>query len=213
MILSDVWRDIGQEIGVYAGTRLDRVPSTPGVYAWFYPLRLTTHDVADLVDEVHKVLFFDPQTRGLPGRTSDFDFIWRRLHVEITETPKRWHTSSGRKEIVWQSIRDNPISLQALRRALLKSSILLPPLYVGKASNLYVRCWQHINGADGNTFHNRYHAFASDKSLTCRNVEDLLFACIQTHSEDQVLGVDGAEMAELIEDVLKALSCPPFGLR
>jgi hypothetical protein len=212
MPIADVWRDIGREIEVYTGTRLQRVPAVEGVYAWFYPLLLTTYDLASLVKEVHQVMFFDPAVQGLPNRTVQMPFYWRNLDVSVREQPKHWGGFGGGKAQAWANICDNPDAFDSFRRSLLKASILLPPLYVGKATNLYVRCTQHVNGGDGNTFHNRYERFAARANLTAKQVRQLVFACIRTDTLPVAEGPQGV-VAELLEDILKTLSRPSFGLK
>lgn len=212
MALSDVWRDPGRQINVYTGTRFERVPAVPGVYAWFYPLRLTHFELRPLIEEVQKVLFFDAATNDFAERNTELSFVWRRIKLGIKELPEPWAPFGGYLGEAWEKVTADDAAFSAFRQALMKASIFLPPLYVGTASNLYVRCWQHINGARGNTFHDRYETFAAQQNLTAPLVRDLLFACIPIDAEALEI-VSGGTTAELVEGVLKVLSRPPFGLR
>ena len=47
MALNDVWRNLDREIGVVYRGRFENVPHEPGVYAWFYPLKITTDDIEE----------------------------------------------------------------------------------------------------------------------------------------------------------------------
>jgi len=212
MALNDVWRDIGQKVAVYSGNRLNQVPAKAGVYAWFYPLRLSTFDLGPLVDEVHKVLLFEPKSNGSLNRHTVVSLPWKQYLIGLRAQPRSWRDLVGRKAEAWAAICDDPEAFDHFRKILLTASILLPPLYVGKTDNLFSRCSQHVNGNDKNTFNRRYEVYAQSAGLTYKSVDDLLFACIETPQENHGRG-DPFGMAEIVEDVLKNLCAPPFGLR
>ena len=96
---------------------------------------------------------------------------------------------------------------------LLVSSILMPPLYIGKTKNLRQRCIQHQNlSCEQNSFSKRFYDYAQENSLGSKSVKDLIFVCIKTdeiNSNSDQVGKDYFE--ELIEEVLKISAKPVFG--
>ena len=95
----------------------------------------------------------------------------------------------------------------------MEASLLMPPLYVGKADNLRVRYTQHVEGAgpEANVFHTRFTTFARSVGLPL-TVSDLLFVCIRT-DPDTDRALRDANVNELLEHILMQLCQPPFSMR
>jgi hypothetical protein len=107
----------------------------------------------------------------------------------------------------WQSITSDQAMFEAFRHSLLKSSLLMPPLYVGKTHDLRTRCGQHLAGSAGNDFHKRFETFAAERSLPAREVTDLILVTISTALES----VDPPPpMEDVLEAALKAIAAPPY---
>ncbi|MBE7483609.1 MAG: hypothetical protein HS104_26975 [Polyangiaceae bacterium] len=209
-MLNDVWRNISSEIGIFWKGRFDRVPPHPGVYAWFYPLRVTTRDLGDFLTEVSQIFAFDAAARGTPAAEVEAAFTWRSigLHVRVLhkDGPVPKNVSAQ-----WEQIVSNDARFDQLRRMVLRGSILMPPLYVGKTHNLLTRCGQHLAGSSDNSFHARYVEYARSVGAHAQNVSDLIFACIRTGSSE--VDDDNEEMETVVEEILKRASRPPYGIK
>ena len=106
----------------------------------------------------------------------------------------------------------------AFERALMEASIFLPPLYIGKADNLYNRYYQHINShADisntKNTFGRRFRLFVEGNPDLKVKLRDLLFVCISFEEKTDAKFKEDEELNNLLEQVLMGIICPPFSMK
>jgi hypothetical protein len=202
--LNDVWRTVGDEIGFFTNETFAKVPATPGVYAWFYPLRIVTNDLSSFMNEVDLVLNYDCDTRGVPIRDHPMSFGWQYLQMtgELKTKPIDLTTFQS----IWDDALKIESSFNELRKIIMRSSIFLPPLYVGKTNNLRNRCKQHINGTGGNNFNSRFEEYAKKTNSTAKRVSDLLFVSIKISNEEDIL----SRYEELVEAMLKYLAKPRY---
>jgi hypothetical protein len=89
MRLNDIWRRVDKEIGFYTKETFHKVPSSTGVYAWFYPLRIVTNDPYEFLREVNTILNYDSKLRGKPKGMHAIDFVWRRVSLNIDMSYKK----------------------------------------------------------------------------------------------------------------------------
>lgn len=144
MGLNDIWRNVSKEIGFYTKETFQNVPAVPGVYAWFYPLRILTKDANAFVNEVNAVLNYDSGSRGVPKLQSIFTFKWEQVAVDLEFGNRQFEMQKF--EDLWNVIIDDEKRFELLRQSIMKASIFMPPLYVGKTVNLNTRCGQHVEG-------------------------------------------------------------------
>jgi len=204
--LNDIWRSVNNEIGFYTSETFKDVPNTPGVYAWFYPLRILTKDIYEFINEVNAILDYD----GI--REAEIDFKWEIITQNLEIKSKKINLTPF--EGIWSEIITNgdDTEFNELRKIIMRASILLPPLYIGKTRNLNIRCQQHVNTAGGkNNFRARFEKYAdeaySNKKISKKiEVNDLLFVAIKTKEEDQL----STRTEELVESILKHLSKPKY---
>ena len=217
MSLNDVWRNINQEIGIFWKGRWDEVPAVSGVYAWFYPLRISTYDLTDFLEEVSKVLSFDARSNGPASRSLRARLTWEEIALQL-----RVGSSSPRipqdVAAVWSKVVTDEASFERLRRVVMRGSLLMPPLYVGKTTSLNVRCHQHLAGTAKNDFHKRFEDFAQLVGLRSAEVNDLLFACIRTGSDslpEPGEPVEGQEdpIEGVVEEILKRACRPRYSVK
>lgn len=203
---SDVWRSIGDRLRFYTKETASDIPSEPGIYAWFLPLWIYHDDLSSFINLVNSVYLYDAAEEGTPRATSQLMLNWDSL--QITAEPSFHRQPTAAMSAKWaHALQHRP----AFQTALMEASVLLPPLYVGKADVLAARYSQHVEGGDGNTFHKRFTEHARAKKLPVQ-VSDLLFACILTgREEDDVLRAFG--LNDLLEKVMMHLARPPFSLR
>jgi hypothetical protein len=209
MALNDVWRNINREIGIYWKGRFDQVPDVPGVYAWFYPLRITTSELAVFLGDIAKLFSFDAARNGLADGSAMLRFAWEEAGIDVKLRPTASALPADIIQI-WNQVRTDPERFDRLRMVVMRGSLLMPPLYVGKARSLAVRCQQHLTGTGKNDFHERFQQYAAAAELSARVVEDLVFACIQTGE-----AVDNPDEAieGLVEEILKRACRPKYSAR
>jgi hypothetical protein len=217
MPMDDVWRDISKYINIYTKRNFDDVPSKPGVYAWFYPIELPSMNIGDLAVELSSILNYDSKLKDEPISRSKIPFNWKDIEVSIAEVP---HSSIPKHTYdKWDKISKDRESLLHLRKIMLVSSILMPPLYVGKTNNLLRRCNEHRNsGKDENGFHNRFEKYTKNKKLVngrefnSKTIEDLIFVCIKTDfNESHTILEEDGKFEDLLEEILKIIAKPPYG--
>jgi hypothetical protein len=205
MPLDDVWKTFQSNVGVYWRGRFDEVPPVAGVYAWFYPLRVTSYDLTEFLDEMRRVHLFDARARSVPCTSGRSRLGWSQVQWNLHLTNP---TSLIPRSIedAWQHAAANPECFDELRRVLLRSSLLMPPLYVGKAVNLRNRCSDHTSGSSD--FSSRFENHAEQVSFSARRVVDLLFVAMRTEQVSE----RSADTEALVEHVLKLIARPPYGV-
>ena len=110
----------------------------------------------------------------------------------------------------WRDMLQDGSLRQSFSEGLMEASILMPPLYVGKADNLRARYHQHVddNPGDPSDFHRRFDEYAAQADLGL-SVHDLLFVCVLTgHAKNKHLRSYG--LNDLLEQVVMRLSGPAF---
>ena len=219
MVLNDVWRTIGKEVGFFYEGNFDDVPSVPGVYAWFYPLRLISRSpeaLQKIVTDVQALLNYDSLAEGPPTRDTELILTWWSWLLRAGRIPKPLVLSETLNQ-AWADVTANDEDFTDFQRSLLKASIFMPPLYVGKADDLRARCGQHLTGAgDSNDFHRRFEHSARRLDLPLRYVHQLIFACVRTGSGLNAEEEDGrpsTRVHELVEAIMKGICAPPYGMR
>jgi hypothetical protein len=211
MRLNDIWRKVNKEIGFYTKETFHKVPSSAGVYAWFYPLRIVSDDPYEFIREVNTILNYDSKLRDKPEQRQAIDFVWRRVNLNIDMNYKK--PNLGDLIEVWKNAYQNTDKFDQLRSIIMKASIFISPLYVGKTTNLNVRCHQHINGTyRANNFHRRYTEFALRNNVFAKKVSDLLFVCIKIY-EESPNDSESDNIEGLVEEILKYLSKPAYSLK
>lgn len=195
-------------LGFYTQETRELIPEQPGCYAWFLPLWIYENDLNELMKIVGEVYGYEQD----PERTPSVEFTWTSVDLRVG-LHSRVRPIAEDLNTTWSRIIADDEAKEALEQLLLESSLLMPPLYVGRTGNLKGRYQQHVAGTRGrNDFHARFSdcIAKSDFSLT---MSDLLFVCVSTHDEltkrlDEFPGVE-----RLIEQILMQFCRPPFSLR
>jgi hypothetical protein len=214
MALNDVWRTIGENVGFYYESTFEDVPTKPGIYAWFYPLRLvsrTEDALQKLVTQVQLLQSYDSKTREpeVVGLESSAP-AWWQWSITASRRGKPLQLSEI-NESIWKRIASDETAFTEFQRALLKSSILMPPLYVGKANDLCLRCETHRKASgDRNCFNRRFTEFAKKEKFDIDSVSKLIFVCVST---ELIADEQETEAHPLLEELLKAMCAPPYGWR
>jgi hypothetical protein len=207
--LNDIWRKVNTEISFYTSETFDKVPHIAGVYAWFYPLRILTKDLDDFIEDVSTALNYDSTVKGKPYREFMTEINWESYLHKIEINPSKNKLDNFKS--IWNTFTKDDSKFDELRKVIMRSSIFLPPLYVGKAVDLNIRCFQHINGRNKtNSFHTRFEDYAKTNELKVKKISDLLFVALRTE-DDKTINSDDAE--SLVEAILKQLAKPKYSER
>lgn len=214
MSLNDELLSLDKKIKYYTLETFKNVPAESGVYAWFYPLRLQGTDLARLIDEVNFVFNFCHDNPESLNSSVSFQMGWRNYVLE--SELKRLNDSSSLINS-WNKFLENQtddldsLEIVQAKKIIFIASVMMPPLYIGKTIDLHSRCFQHILGnGENNTFHNRFKRYVSNNNrISCREVEDLIFACISTKQ----FGLDDKNYESLFEKILMNLVKPIFSIR
>ena len=197
-------------LGFYTKETHHDIPETPGCYAWFLPLWFYSTDLDQLMHLVGRVLDYEQ----LPEREVEVPFTWHALQLRLRRATTVRPTESLRTK--WNRVLSDPTTRDALQDTLLEASLLMPPLYVGKAKNLRRRYLGHtINtGHTKNDFHSRFTAWAHELQLQL-SVNDLLFVSLKTRPALTSALNDATEddVESLIEQMLMQFCRPAFSLK
>lgn len=205
MPLDDVWNSFQRTVEIFWKGHFDDVSPGSGVYAWFYPLRITSYDFDEFMEEVRRVHLYDARSGQEPTASGRERVGWSTVDWKLRfgDPPL---PSNDAIRATWDSIASDERSFNNLRRVLLRASLLMPPLYVGKAVSLRTRCSNHLSGTSD--FAMRYEKRAAEVALSARRIRDLLFVTIKT--EDVGLHEEASEA--LVEEILKRVARPAYGL-
>ena len=210
LTLDDIWmRLTTEDIGFFPYRRRDKIPTIPGVYAWFLPLRLGKHP-QDLLSSYRKISAYDAGCLGAAKwSTNNAGFRWDPLSVQVNRNTAVQLADVGRKG--WDVICGAPDHVkERFRQALFVSTIFSRPLYVGLTSNLSRRYNDHLVGVTGkNDFHNRFVNYMAQigEAIT---IEQLLFACVPIRTLDGAAEDLSDEQVALLEEMLKIICQPVF---
>lgn len=203
--LNDVWYNVNKNIHFLTRNNFSQAPPKPAVYAWYYPLRLSTHDMKEFIEQVLSVLAYDAKSEGEMSLTGSLSSTWRDYRFDISTITDSILIPPNFLRY-WENACK--ADFDQLRSDLMRLSLFMPPLYVGKTNNLSRRIQEHIEGRSSNRgFHQRFAKFAESQNLSQRTVSDLLCVAITSiedeHSDDYV---------SLVEYIMKVISAPGFSM-
>lgn len=216
MGLNDELRFINEKVKYYTFENYSKVPSQPGVYAWFYPFRIKNSDMHSFVEDINKVNDFVTNKENIYCPNVEFSAGWNDYQFSNTHKP-----INGSKDFIseWEDLYNKAIisgdfkDVDNIKKIIFLSSILMKPLYVGKSKNLNRRCQEHLsnNKSDSNSFHNRFCEFALGKNLHCKRIDDLIFTCIVTTDFEN--NYQSSKSEEMIERILINIIKPIYSMR
>jgi hypothetical protein len=210
LTLDDIWmRLTTEDIGFFPYRRRDKIPTVPGVYAWFFPLRLGS-DPRELLCLYRKVATYDAGCLGAAKWShGGAGFRWDPLTVEVGRNDQVQLGQAGAKN--WYAISEGPQSVRnRFKQALFVSTMFSRPLYVGLTNNLSRRYNEHIAGrGEENNFHSRFNGYMRElkEGIT---LEQLLFACVPLRKSREEPSEMSDEQISLLEEMLKIICQPVF---
>lgn len=208
-MLDDIWKTLrSDKLGFYTFADRAHIPSSPGVYAWFLPLR-KQGEIRHLVEKVTKILSFDASTGEIANwKTSKAGFNWEPMSLSLEKNPK--HIAERLLEILAKkkSIEEFPAGeITCIKETLLAASIFSRPLYVGLASDLKGRYSDHTEKRG--PFRQRFETYTNECSIDLK-VRHLIYACVSLTGKEQRELLNKKEALSIIEEILKAICQPVF---
>lgn len=222
LLLFDGWARPTGQLHIFTSLTKDEIPHTGGCYAWFLPLWILRDDLCVLMKVVDGIFRYEED----PEQSLTAKFRWERVGLRVN----RGATVAPQQESVdtWNRLLEEDDGRCTLERVLLEASLLMPPLYVGRATDLRSRYNQHVRGGgDKNTFHNRFRDCL--RRIACElndsrlevdlAVKDLLYICVTDASNDDNVNENESpaqsllasrEVEKLIEEILMTICRPPF---
>jgi hypothetical protein len=212
MSLQAVWYKIGERVGFHTSETAQTIPSTPGIYAWFFPLHIFDDDLDAWMKRIQEVYMYDTSCRGRSAGDVDHEFHWDTLKCHFEKHPHKKLGDVIRKE--WRTVISDQRQRAAFRKVLMEASVLMPPLYVGKADNLKARYDQHVKGSgrEADDFHKRFQEYAQANNIPLM-ITDLLFVCIETDQQSAKTLYHEDKLNWLLEQVMMRVAHPPFSVK
>lgn len=205
-MINDVWYNIQQNVHFLTRSSFSQAPAVPAVYAWYYPLRVSTYDLREFMLEVLSVMSYDAKSEGETRLESTLTTTWRSYRLELAAATEIGPTPAGFVE-TWKNACEE--DFDRLRMDLMRLSLFMPPLYVGKTNNLSRRIREHLEGRPpARGFHERFEEFAGRQGLSQKTIADLLCVAITSPSE-----ASSDDYVSLVEYIMKTLAAPGFSIQ
>src|SRR5688572_11717619 len=83
MGLDDVWKTIDTSLGAFWKGRFDQIPQAPGIYAWFYPLRVSSLDFDTFLAETRAVHLYEAREQSTPRAAGTSRLGWSELRFGV----------------------------------------------------------------------------------------------------------------------------------
>ncbi len=207
MDVSSLWCDVRKQIGFYTKENAAFVPQAPGVYGWFLPLWIYTEDLSHQVEAIRSVFDYDHVAKGKPCSSATARFAWSETELTLVQNPKL--TGMATINSRWTEMLSDNEARSAFEPSLMIATLLMPPLYIGKADDLSVRYQAHATGQS-----KRFVEYIQTikEPLSGLLVSDLLFVCIEMPA-DQAGVVREKGLNELLEQLIMRFARPPFSVR
>ena len=200
------WSNISNKISYYSHEMRDFIPESSGFYAWYFPLWLYEDELVEYIRAVTKVFAFEEKADGLDGYLNlKSDLNWSSIDIKIKTLGCQISPCSDSLISEWNAAMSSPDAKAVLAEAMMISSILMPPLYVGKANNLRSRYDQHTSESG---FKLRFESFIKKCGLQI-SVSDLIFCAVELESGTN-MKLKNRELNELVEQVVMRMAAPPY---
>lgn len=214
--INEIWMRLStDQVGFFTKDNDTKIPTIPGVYAWFFPIDLKLSDKDKIkyqLVKLRKIYSYDAKIHDLASLTNHYGFNWDPFSVTIKKLPEFLQVSENQFDFY-----DELLSLPAndqfnTRLYTLIGTLFTRPLYIGLTLNLKERYESHVNGyGKGNTFHKRFNDYI-EKLGYDDQVRDLLFVCIPFLNYIKSNGqIDLDSQLRFVEALLKLLGQPIFG--
>jgi len=213
-----LWQNVSDNIKFFTYKTRNSIPEESGLYAWYLPVHIWDNNISKTLDFFQKAMLYDSgvggggKNIGKSIREEDLTFTWDRISVVLEKK------SSARRQNFesWDRLQDNEEYYNLIKEAIMKSTILSRPLYVGRSKNIRNRYGQHVSGRT--KFYERFSQFVEEYNKNSLDkdpndikinlkVSDLVFSALPIGSD---LESDDEEITTLIESILMNIVQPPF---
>lgn len=190
MYLNDIWFSYNKISSCFTKDNFRKIENQSGIYAWYYPLRLTSRKKpSELIWEIYYLYDYDVNGEDIYFQGNiETNFKWVNALFDVRIKNNIDSKILEKIDKKFEKLLEGGYSIEDLQSALMKSTLFMKPLYIGKSSNLNTRIDQHIRGVSG--FSNRFNNFiektnlriVSDSSplqiLPIHSVRDLLVSTV-----------------------------------
>jgi len=183
----------------------DFVPDSSGFYAWYFPLWLYDSDLVDYIAKVSKVFSYEERTDKDGYVNILHDLNWSSLDLKIKLQGHQINPCSDSLVDDWNEAMSSDEAKSVLEEAMMTASIIMPPLYVGKADNLRSRYEQH---ATDSSFKRRFDSFMRENKINI-TVSELIFCAVKLDPDTNVK-MKTRKLNELVEQVVMRMAAPPY---
>lgn len=223
------WQKQITKTDCYVYETRDEIPrQSPGVYAWYLRLDkvfFNCDTLCEFIKTAKSFYLYDANHShvGVWNRQVDMPFannnsidISVRFRLEESDIKNKSSYQSNVR--LWDRLKSDEDAYKKTTLLLAQASLSLPPLYTGKAKDMYVRYMEHIDRDDMGTFRSRFRSYVQDLGGQY-NMRHLIFRCICCDYEP--LGESTAtkeeeraapEVSASIEDILHQIFMPSFSI-
>ena len=110
--INDIWRTIN--IGFYTYKDKEKIPSSPGSYAWYCPLDIKSNNYDDFIQTYKTIFEYDCklETSSIL-RKNEIDLPWKTLkhsmELALKQLPKEKSLSNCTIEDLWHEINTDKV--------------------------------------------------------------------------------------------------------
>ena len=200
------WSSISKRISYHTYEMKEFIPDSSGFYAWYFPLWLYEEDLVKYISMVTKIFSYEDKADSTDGYVNILhDFNWSSLNLKVKLEGHQINPCSDSLISDWKEAMTSPEAREVLEQAMMTASIIMPPLYVGKADNLKSRYEQHTVHSG---FKDRFDNFMKEVDVNI-TVADLIFCSVKLEP-DLNIKLRKRKLNELVEQVIMRMAAPPF---
>ena len=212
---AELWRQLcSEQIGFYTKRTAGRIPNQSGLYAWFFPFRVSD-DLGRDIDEIREIFSYDASSKFHIAKEQTQIIQWQAIRWKA-QLVKDHHRSAS-MESHWESayLDKHDQDRLAMRQILMLSTVFSRPLYVGLTlTSLSARYEQHVSGSKKNSFYKRFTEYVEESGIKI-SVADLLFVAIPLRQSfsNNLNHEERKSFIKAAEYFLKNTTYPIFGER
>jgi hypothetical protein len=199
------WSGISKRISYFTYEMKDFVPDSSGFYAWYFPLWLYDADLIEYIAKVSKVFSYEERADKDGYVNILHDLNWSSLDLKIKLQGHQINPCSDSLVDDWNEAMSSDEAKSVLEEAMMTASIIMPPLYVGKADNLRSRYEQHTTDS---SFKRRFDDFMHENKINI-SVSELIFCAVRLDPDTNVK-MKTRKLNELVEQVVMRMAAPPY---
>lgn len=200
------WSNISERISYYTYEMKEFIPESSGFYAWYFPLWIYDADLVEYIKLVTEVFAHEETADPSDGYVHmKKDLNWAHLKLKIKRERHQIKPCEDSLVEEWKEAMKSDEAKKVLEETMMTASIIMPPLYVGKADNLNTRYEQHTANS---LFKERFEKRMKELELNI-GVSQLIFCAVEIDPKTNVK-LKNKRVNELVEKVVMRMAGPPF---